>query len=206
MFKKTNQKGTSKTKSNQESNQKCNQKHTSRTKSNQENIKIMQPKNTSKTQRVVWGGRVGLVLDKGLFWRRVKCRTFGRFFPAPGQKSHFWSIVFFRRRAKVVLFALLVVFVFLFVLFLFCEQTTVDGEQQCDFLPGAEKQIKNHDQKCARTWTLPKLHQKARLSCFIFACIFDQFCFCVCCFYACLCFLAAFCDCFCLHLFCFFSH
>ena len=37
-------------------------------------------KSTSKAQRVVWRGRVGLVLDKGLFWCRVKSRTFGRSF------------------------------------------------------------------------------------------------------------------------------
>ena len=55
-------------------------------------------KRTSKTQRVVWRGRVGLVVDKGLFWCRAKRRTFGRFLslfsPGPSKKSHSWSLFF----------------------------------------------------------------------------------------------------------------
>ena len=87
--KENNQKSTSKTKSNQESNKKAK-----RTATNQ---------STSKTQRVVWRGQVGLVLDKCLSWRRVKCRTFGRFFLVPGQMSHFWSLFFSGAGSEVAL-------------------------------------------------------------------------------------------------------
>ena len=131
-------------------------------------------KSTSKDNkhitRVVWRGRVGLVLDKGLIWCRVKCRTFGRFFlvpsqmshfwslffPAPGQKSHFWSHFF-------TFFRFFFFFFSLYVFLLCCEKKRMSEKNNEKKRPKVRlftrrrnKNWKKSDQKCTRKWTLPQ--------------------------------------------------
>ena len=97
--KKTNQKNTSKakqraTKKTKKQKEVQPKKHKQNKEQPRNQNKNNNQKNTSKTQRVVWRGRVGVVLDKGLFWCLVKCRTFSRFSWVPGLMSHFWSSFF----------------------------------------------------------------------------------------------------------------
>ena len=147
------------------------------TKKEKHTIKKQPKKNTSNTQRVVWRGRVGLVLDKGLFWRRVKCPTFGRFsgagsevtllvacfsyvFPGPGKKSHFWSRVFpiFPGPGKKSHF-----WVAIFLLCFFCKNKANTERQKSDHLPGAGKNWKKKRPKVhQKVDPPPKVRQKAR--------------------------------------------